>query len=93
MKKKRWESLKSKLKCNTPVESQVEGKKRTVKACQDGEEKLLHYGADGYKHNYSKDAKKNFRARHGCDNAKDKLTRKYWACKDLWPKTKPTGET
>lgn len=62
-----------------------------VKACKDGKETLIHYGATGYKHNYSKDAKKNFRARHGCDEAKDKLTAKYWACKDLWGKTKKLG--
>ena len=28
--------------------------------------------------------RKSFRARHGCDKAKDKLTARYWACKDLW---------
>lgn len=28
-----------------------------------------------------KDARKNFRARHGCDDAKDKTTAKYWSCK------------
>lgn len=89
---KRWSKLKEKLSCNQPVNSPVEGKKKTVKACQDGKEKLLHFGDDNYDHNYSSEAKKNFRARHGCDNAKDKLTRKHWSCSDLWGKTKKIGK-
>ena len=28
--------------------------------------------------------RKSFRARHKCDQAKDKLTARYWACKKLW---------
>ena len=28
--------------------------------------------------------RKSFRARHGCDKKKSKLTASYWACKDLW---------
>jgi hypothetical protein len=64
------------------------GKKKMVKACEDGKEKLVHYGAEGYKHNYSAKAKKSFRARHSCDEKKSKLSAQYWACKDLWPKNK-----
>jgi hypothetical protein len=81
---------KEKMKCNSPSRSDRPGKKKMVKACENGEEKLIHYGAKGYKHNYSKSAKSSFRARHGCDAAKDKLSAKYWACRDLWPKNKPT---
>lgn len=75
---------KSKLKCNKPVPSDREGKKRMVKACEGGKEKLLHYGAKGYGNNYSAAARKSFKARHKCDTANDKLTPRYWACKDLW---------
>ncbi len=75
---------KKKMKCNKPVNSDRKGKKKMVKACKDGKEKLIHFGADGYKHNYSKEAKKSFRARHNCDEAKDKLSARYWACKRLW---------
>jgi hypothetical protein len=63
-----------------------------VKACDNGKEKIVHYGAEGYKHNYSKEAKKSFRARHSCDEPKDKLKAQYWACKDLWGKSKKIGE-
>ena len=55
-----------------------------VKACANGEEKLLHFGAKGYGNNYSAAARKSFKARHKCDTADDKLTPRYWACKHLW---------
>ena len=80
----KFKNIKESLSCNSPVKSNKEGKKKMVKACQDGKEKLIHYGAEGYGHNYSPEARKSFRARHDCDNAKDKLTARHWACKDLW---------
>ena len=84
--------LKKLLKCNKPQKSPNPKKKKVVKACEDDKEKLIHFGATGYKHNYSKDAKKNFRARHGCDKGKlSKLTAKYWSCVNLWGKTKKVG--
>jgi len=39
---------KSKMSCNRPVASDRAGKKKMVKACANGEEKLLHFGAKGY---------------------------------------------
>jgi hypothetical protein len=79
------------MKCNQPVPSDRPGKKKMVKACQDGKEKLIHFGAEGYGHNYSSAARKSFRARHGCDTASNKLTARYWACKNLW--AGPGGDT
>jgi hypothetical protein len=79
------------MKCNSPVPSDRPGKKKMVKACQGGKEKLIHFGAEGYGHNYSAAARKSFRARHGCDTASDKLSAKYWACKNLW--AGPGGDT
>ena len=55
-----------------------------VKACAGGKEKIIHFGAKGYGHNYSAAARKSFKARHKCDTANDKLTARYWACKKLW---------
>ena len=55
-----------------------------VKACANGQEKLIHFGATGYGHNYSTAARKSFRARHKCSTATNKLTPRYWACKNLW---------
>tara|TARA_E500000178_G_C16638375_1_gene580831 strand:- start:215 stop:514 length:300 start_codon:yes stop_codon:yes gene_type:complete len=75
---------KSKMTCNSPRKSPNPKKKKVVKACSGGQEKIIHYGASGYGHNYSAAARKSFKARHKCDQAKNKLTARYWACKDLW---------
>lgn len=82
---------KAKMACNRPVPSDRPGKKRMVKACSNGQEKLIHYGAEGYGHNYSAAARKSFRARHSCDTANSKLSARYWACKNLW--AGPGGST
>jgi hypothetical protein len=75
---------KSKMACNKPKKSPKPQKKKVVKACEGGKEKIIHYGHTSYGHNYSAAARKSFRARHGCDKKKSKLTASYWACKDLW---------
>ena len=75
---------KSKMKCNRVTASDRPGKKKMVKGCEGGKEKLIHFGAKGYGHNYSAAARKSFRARHKCGTAKSKLTARYWACKNLW---------
>ena len=75
---------KSKMKCNKPSRSTSKGKKMMVKACSGGKEKIIHFGAKGYGHNYSAAARKSFKARHKCSTAKSKLTARYWSCKKLW---------
>lgn len=46
----------------------------------------IHYGDKRFKQNYSKQARKSFRARHKCDPVSklDKTTARYYACQDLW---------
>ena len=83
------------MKCNSPRplrkgEPGYGKKKRVVLGCKAGRQKLIKYGAKGYDHNYSDSAKKSFRARHKCSSAKDKLSARHWACKDLWPAGKKT---
>ena len=75
---------KSKMACNKPRRSTKAGKKMMVKGCEGGKEKLSHFGAKGYGHNYSAAARKSFKARHRCDTANSKLTARYWSCKKLW---------
>ena len=75
---------KAKMKCNVVRSSDRPGKKKMVKACSGGKEKLIHFGATGYGHNYSAAARKSFKARHKCDTANDKLTARHWSCKNLW---------
>tara|TARA_E500000331_G_scaffold82462_1_gene78237 strand:+ start:222 stop:491 length:270 start_codon:yes stop_codon:yes gene_type:complete len=74
------------MKCNRVKRSYRPGKKFMVKACSRGREKLIHFGATGYGHNYSKKARKSYRARHRCKTAKNKLTARYWSCKHSWSK-------
>lgn len=82
----------AKMKCNIPRpikrgEPFFGEKKMVVKACENGKEKIIRFGAVGYKHNYSKGANESFRARMMCDtNPPDKLSARYWACEKLWKK-------
>lgn len=75
---------KSSIPCNKPRKSTSPGKKKMVKACSGGQEKIIHFGASGYGHNYSAAARKSFKARHKCSTATNKLTARYWSCKNLW---------
>lgn len=86
-------------KLNHPVKSTAKGKKMMVLATKtiDGKRraKLIHFGALGYGHNYSKEAKKNYLTRSaGIRNKQGKLTKNdhwspnYWARKILWPSKK-----
>jgi len=76
---------------NVPRKSWLPSKKRVVLAKKGKEVKLIHYGAKGYKHNYSKIAWKSYMSRSaGIRDKKGKLTKdnifsaNYWARKDLW---------
>lgn len=82
--KKKLAEAKADMPCNKPRPSTSPGKKMMVKACEGGQEKLVHFGAKGYGHNYSAAARKSFRARHKCGEKKSKLSAQYWACKKLW---------
>lgn len=82
---------KKSMPCNKPRKSPNPKKKKVVKACEGGKEKIIHFGATGYGHNYSSAARKSFRARHSCNTATSKLTARHWACKNLW--AGPSGDT
>lgn len=87
MAKRNWKALPA----NKPVASTRPGKKKMVRAVENGKERLVHFGAEGYGHNYSAAARKSFRARHNCDDPGSKLKARYWACKKLW--AGPRGDT
>lgn len=83
MTKKLLGKMKDKMPCNKPRKSTRPGKDHMVKACDDGEEKIIHYGDSKMPdQSHKKSNKKSFRARHNCDDKKDKMTAGYWACKD-----------
>jgi len=73
---------------NKPRSSTRDGKKKMVLAKKGDKIKVVHYGDSDYKHNYSKEARDNFRSRHNCSDQKDKFSAAYWACKDLWSTSK-----
>ena len=75
---------KKNMPCNRVRPPTSKGKKKMVKACSNGQERIIHFGAKGYGHNYSPAARKSFKARHKCGSATNKLTARYWACKHLW---------
>ena len=74
--------LKDKMPCNSPKRDVQGGKKSVVKACEDGEEKIIRFGDANMKIRKDEpDRRKSFRARHNCDEKKSKLSAGYWSCK------------
>lgn len=76
-------SPKSSMKCGEVRRSTRAGKKIMKLYCEGGKKKLVHAGATGYGHNYSGQARKSFKARHKCSEAKSG-TAKHLACTKLW---------
>jgi hypothetical protein len=75
---------KDQMKCNKPRRDVQGGKKFVVKACENGEEKIIRFGdANMEIKKDNPERRKNFRARHNCDEKEKgtKLTAGYWACK------------
>ena len=75
------------MACNKPKSTPTHPKKsHVVKACEGGEERIVRYG-DSSMQNHPDDPERraNFRARHNCDEKKDKFSAGYWACrKPAW---------
>ena len=73
---------KDKMPCNKPKREIKGGKKSVVKACENGQEKIVRFGdANMEIRRDNPERRKNFRARHNCDEKKSKLTAGYWSCK------------
>jgi len=67
---------------NKPKRSKKSSKKSVVLAKKGTEIKMVRFGDANM--TIKKDQpgrRKNFRARHSCDTAKDKFTARYWSCK------------
>jgi len=69
---------------NKPRKSDRPEKKGMVLAKEGDRIKLIHYGDSSMGHNYSPEARKSFKARHGKNIAKGKMSAAYWANKELW---------
>ncbi len=84
---------KKKMKCNVVKRSTRPGKKKMVKACEGGKEKIIRFGQQGAstagKPKKGESAKmkakrKSFKDRHGKNIAKGKMSAAYWADKVKW---------
>ena len=73
---------KDRMKCNKPRRTSGGSKKFVVKACKDGKEKVVRFGDPNMKIKKSNPKRrKSFRARHKCDQKKDKFKASYWSCR------------
>ena len=90
------EAKKSEMKCNSPksqpVGDSLTGKSHVVKACANGEEKLIRFGQRGVKGSPKKKGeskeyasrRNRFQTRHAKNIAKGKMSAAYWANKVKW---------
>lgn len=84
---------KSKMKCNAPKRTPSHAtKSHVVKACSDGQEKLIRFGQQGVKGagkapktESEKARKKSYYARHDAqDPSPDKMSARFWSHKVKW---------
>ena len=85
---------KSKMACNKPKRTPDHPKKsHVVKACANGKEKIIRFGEQGAKtagapkageSDAMKKKRASFKARHGKNIAKGKMSAAYWADKEKW---------
>ena len=85
------------MKLNKPTRSTRKDKKLMVRVRdpKTGKIKTIHFGQKGYRHNYSKKARKSYMKRSaGRRNKKGRLTKddktsaNYWSRKVLWSEKK-----
>lgn len=74
---------KDNMPCNQPRRTPDHPtKKSVVKACENGQERIIRFGDQHMKIRKNEPGRrKNFRARHSCDEKKSKLSAGYWSCK------------
>ena len=79
---------KSDMPCNQPMKSWRPGKKKVVKACANGQERIVHFGDSSmqdYTQHRSKKRRESYCARSGgIKGGEGKLSANYWARKVLW---------
>ena len=71
---------------NKPKKTPNHPSKKAVVAVRgdNGKVKVIRFGAQGMGHNYSPEARRNFKARHRKNIAKGKTSAAYWADKVFW---------
>jgi hypothetical protein len=78
--------IKSKMKCNSPKSTPSHPKKsHIVKACEGSIEKIIRFGQQGVKGSPDGSQRNEaFKARHGKNIAKGKMSAAYWSNKTKW---------
>ena len=70
---------------NKPKRDVQSGKEFSVAAKEGDKVKLVRFGDPNMENKSDNpERRKNFRARHNCDEKKSKLTPGYWSCKNWW---------
>ena len=81
------------MKCNVAKATPNHPKKsHVVKACENGKEKIIHFGQQGVKGSPKKEGeskayasrRKRFKSRHAKNIAKGKMSAAYWSDKVKW---------
>jgi hypothetical protein len=81
------------LKCNCPKRTPNHPtKSHVVKACENGKEKIIHFGQQGVKGSPHKEGeseayrkrRESFKARHAENIKKGKMSAAYWANRVKW---------
>lgn len=77
---------KSKMACNKPRSTPSHPKKsHIVKACEDGDERIIRFGQQGVKGSPEGSPRNDsFKARHAKNISKGKMSAAYWANKVKW---------
>jgi len=81
------------MKCNSPMSTPSHPtKSHVVKACENGVEKIIHFGQQGVKGSPKKEGeskayasrRKRFQTRHAKNIARGKMSAAFWADKVKW---------
>ena len=72
------------MECNKPKKLSSGPKSHIVKACFDGQEKIIRFGQAGVKTNQTVGQREAFKSRHAKNIAKGKSSAAYWADKVKW---------
>lgn len=78
----KFKKIKDRLKCNKPKRSYKKNKTNMVKACEDGKEKLVHFGDPNMSiKKHIPERKRSYCARSSGIKGNGKLSANYWSRK------------
>ena len=82
------------MKCNSPKRTPNHPKKsHIVKACENGEEKIIRFGQQGVETNQTVGQREAFKSRHAKNIAKGKMSAAHWSDKVKWSPSKTQSQS